>query len=103
MVWICSDSNLTIRTGRAQRAWFPPRGAVRQEHKRLLRYEASLDRSFARTLDQLERLQRMRRGQPAPPSVIVEINVFGASAVLCEECAGSTAQIEFVGNTIVRH
>jgi hypothetical protein len=31
---------------------------------RLLRYEASLERSFDRTLSQLERLQRMRSGQP---------------------------------------
>jgi hypothetical protein len=31
---------------------------------RPLRYEASLERSFDRTLSQLERLQRMRRGQP---------------------------------------
>jgi hypothetical protein len=29
---------------------------------RLLRYEASLERSFDRTLGQLERLQRMRLG-----------------------------------------
>ncbi len=30
---------------------------------KLLRYEAALDRSFDRTLSQLERLQRMRLGQ----------------------------------------
>jgi hypothetical protein len=30
----------------------------------LLRYEASLERNFDRTLTQLERLQRMRLGQP---------------------------------------
>ena len=39
---------------------------------RLLRYEASLDRSFDRTLNQLERLQRMRLGHALPPSVRVE-------------------------------
>lgn len=42
--------------------------------ERLLRYEASLDRSFDRTLSQLERLQRMRRGQPVPPTLKVEVN-----------------------------
>ena len=38
---------------------------------RLLRYEASLDRSFDRTLSQLERLQRMRLGQPVLPKLEV--------------------------------
>ena len=41
---------------------------------RLLRYEASLQRSFDRTLSQLERLQRMRLGQPVPPPVKVELS-----------------------------
>ena len=41
---------------------------------RLLRYEASLERSFDRTLSQLERLQRMRRGQPVPPPFKVELS-----------------------------
>jgi hypothetical protein len=34
-----------------------------------LRYEAALDRSFDRTLGQLERLQRMRLGQPGMPAL----------------------------------
>jgi hypothetical protein len=38
---------------------------------RLLRYEASLERSFDRTLSQLERLQRMRLGQPVAPELKV--------------------------------
>jgi len=37
----------------------------------LLRYEASLERSFDRTLSQLERLQRMRLGQPVLPKLEV--------------------------------
>jgi hypothetical protein len=40
---------------------------------RLLRYESSLERSFDRTLNQLERLQRIRRGQPLPPRLDVKI------------------------------
>jgi hypothetical protein len=40
---------------------------------RLLRYEASLERAFDRTLSQLERLQRQRRGQPVAPRI--DINV----------------------------
>jgi hypothetical protein len=31
---------------------------------RVLRYEASLERAFDRTLSQLERMQRLRLGQP---------------------------------------
>jgi hypothetical protein len=41
---------------------------------RLLRYEASLERAFDRTLSQLERLQRMRLGQPVPPPIKVELS-----------------------------
>lgn len=41
---------------------------------RLMRYEASLDRVFDRTLHQLERLQRIRRGQPVPPTLDVNIS-----------------------------
>lgn len=42
--------------------------------ERLLRYEVSLDRSFDRTLSQLERLQRLRLGQPVPPQIDVNIS-----------------------------
>ncbi len=45
-----------------------------KELDRLLRYEASLDRSFDRTLNQLERLQRMRLGHAVPPPVKVELS-----------------------------
>jgi len=41
---------------------------------RLLRYEASLERAFERTLNQLERLQRMRLGQPVLPPVKLELS-----------------------------
>ena len=41
---------------------------------RLLRYEASLERVFDRTLSQLERLQRMRLGQPVPPPFKLEVS-----------------------------
>jgi len=40
---------------------------------RLLRYEASLERSFDRTLNQLERMQRLRRGQPVAPRIDVNV------------------------------
>lgn len=43
---------------------------------RLLRYEASLERAFDRTLNQLERLQRRRKGEvvPAPISANVSLS-----------------------------
>jgi hypothetical protein len=41
--------------------------ASRLDH--LLRYETSLERSFDRTLSQLERLQRIRLGQPVLPKL----------------------------------
>ena len=41
---------------------------------RLLRYEASLERGFDRTLGQLERLQRLRLGQPVAPRLDVTIS-----------------------------
>ena len=40
----------------------------------LLRYEANLDRSFDRTLSQLERLQRIRLGQLVPPPVKIDLS-----------------------------
>jgi len=42
---------------------------------RLLRYKASLERSIDRTLTQLERLQRMRRGQPIPAPLKVDLSI----------------------------
>jgi len=41
---------------------------------RLLRYETHLSREIDRILNQLERLQRMRKGQPPPPQVDVKIS-----------------------------
>jgi hypothetical protein len=43
---------------------------------RLLRYETTLDRSFERTLNQLERLQRKRLGQPILPKLEVSHSIF---------------------------
>ncbi len=42
---------------------------------RLMRYEASLERAFDRTLSQLERIQRMRKGQAVPPPLKVDVSV----------------------------
>jgi len=42
--------------------------------ERLVRYETSLERAFDRTLAQLERVQRMRLGQPVAPRLEVGLN-----------------------------
>jgi hypothetical protein len=51
------------------------RGSVPEspQLERLLRYETSLDRGFERTLNQLERIQRTRKGQPLPPTLNVNV------------------------------
>jgi hypothetical protein len=41
---------------------------------RLLRYETSLERAFDRALSQLERMQRLRRGQPVAPRIDVNVS-----------------------------
>jgi DNA repair ATPase RecN len=41
----------------------------------LLRYESSLERALDRTLTQLERLQRMRKGQPVLPPVKMDFDL----------------------------
>jgi len=41
---------------------------------RLLRYDVSLDRSFSRAVGELERLQRMRLGQPVAPRIDLNIS-----------------------------
>lgn len=48
----------------------PPPAAM--DH--LVRYEAHLIRDIHRILNELERLQRMRRGQPAPPTLNVNVS-----------------------------
>ena len=49
-------------------ALVPPDAAM----NRLVRYEAHLERVLARAIEQLDRLQRGRRGEPAPPTVRLE-------------------------------
>jgi len=40
---------------------------------RLLRYESNFERAFDRILNQLERLQRIRKGQPVLPTLDVNV------------------------------
>jgi hypothetical protein len=40
---------------------------------KLLRYEAHVDRQLSRTMDQLERLQRRRKGENVPPPLNINL------------------------------
>jgi hypothetical protein len=42
--------------------------------ERILRYETAIERQLYRALSQLERLQRQRKGEPAPPVTKVDIS-----------------------------
>lgn len=42
---------------------------------RLLRYASSLERAFDRTLTQLERVQRIRKGQPVLPPIKLDVSL----------------------------
>ena len=42
--------------------------------ERFIRYETQASREFDRTLNRLERLQRMRLGQPPPPTLNVNVS-----------------------------
>jgi len=47
----------------------------REELDRLLRYEGAIERQFYKALHQLERIQRLRAGDPVPAPVDVDVNV----------------------------
>jgi hypothetical protein len=40
--------------------------------EKLLRYEARLERQMYRAMHELERLQRLRRGEVVPPPVVIQ-------------------------------
>jgi len=48
--------------------------ASEEVSERLVRYESHLSRESERILNRLERLQRIRKGQPLPPQVDVKIS-----------------------------
>ena len=41
--------------------------------EKILRYETKLERQLYQAINQLERLQRMRLGEPVPPPVNVQL------------------------------
>ena len=47
---------------------------MRWKGEHLLRYEASIERAFDRTLSQIERAQRMRLGQPILPPIKLDVS-----------------------------
>lgn len=53
---------------------FVDKNEMHSEREHLLRYEASIERAIDRTMGQLERLQRMRLGQPVLPPIKLEVS-----------------------------
>jgi hypothetical protein len=53
---------------------FGDKDEMHSEREHLLRYEASIERAIDRTMGQLERLQRMRFGQPVLPPIKLEVS-----------------------------
>jgi len=47
----------------------------RRDLDRLLKYEGTIEKQFYKAIDQLERLQRRRRGDSVPPPVNVDLNI----------------------------
>jgi hypothetical protein len=66
------STTLEARSGQITRKPDGPRTLTQVD--RLLRYEASLEGAFDRTSTQLERLQRMRLGQPVSSPINLDIS-----------------------------
>jgi hypothetical protein len=66
--YVTTRENLT-RDAEARSFSLPPVEAT----DKLLRYEAHLDRQLYRAMDQLERLQRQRRGETVPPPLSINL------------------------------
>jgi len=64
-----SEREELTRDAEARSFSLPPADAT----DKLLRYEAHLDRQLYRAMDQLERLQRQRMGEPVPPPLNVNL------------------------------
>jgi hypothetical protein len=66
-----------LETENRQKMLFTKSAAVipgQEASDRLIRYETHLSREIDRILNRLERLQRMRKGQPLPPQLDVNIS-----------------------------
>ena len=64
-----SEREEITRHAEARSFSLPPTDAT----DKLLRYEAHLDRQLYRAMDQLERLQRQRRGETVPPPLNINL------------------------------
>jgi hypothetical protein len=69
------EARASIESERMKLEALQRRVLLASELDRFLRSEASLERNFDRTLSQLERFQRMRRGQPVLPKLEVRHSI----------------------------
>jgi len=61
--------DIMMRTLEARSLHVPPADVT----DKLIRYEAHMDRQLYRAMDQLERLQRQRKGENVPPPLNVRL------------------------------
>jgi CRISPR/Cas system-associated endonuclease Cas1 len=52
-------------------------GSIPESHEidRLLKYEGSIEKQFYKAINQLERLQRIRKGDNVPAPVNIDLNI----------------------------
>ena len=48
---------------------------VGRQLDQLLKYEGSIDRQFYKAVNELERLQRLRKGDAVPPPIDIDLNI----------------------------
>jgi hypothetical protein len=66
----CLNREATAEAARQAAAVLPAMPVL----EKILRYEAKLERQMYRAMSQLERLQRMRRGEAVPPAMRMEVS-----------------------------
>jgi hypothetical protein len=73
----CENGLLTIAMNERNKAQVRRDASLLPAQKvvaKILKYESSLERQFYRAMNQLERLQRMRKGEVVPPPAVVQVS-----------------------------
>ena len=73
----CENGLLTIAMNKRNKAQVHRDASLLPAQKvvtKILKYESSLERQFYRAMNQLERLQRMRKGDVVPPPTVVQVS-----------------------------
>jgi hypothetical protein len=73
----CDDGLRTIAVNERDKAQVRRDASLLPDRKvvaKILKYESTLERQFYRAMNQLERLQRMRKGEVVPPPMVVQVS-----------------------------